>query len=242
MSKKLVFRIAEASPHTLPMTRLAEYLTELATMLGSRDRVHFLGVEEGSAVNVMEVESGEEATVVSRVRDVRVGAGTKEAQDAYAAIREYLREDEFSAELETEEGSVILDFPLDIEDAAQVYGPFWQDGSLDGILMKIGGMDDTIPVHLLYEGKHYNCNANIDMARRLGHHLLQKPIRVHGKGKWYRDTSGKWDLHWFDILDFEELENSSLPDVVAQLRAIPSNDLMSLKDPLEEMQKIRHGE
>jgi hypothetical protein len=241
MSKKLVFRIAEANPHTLPMTRLAEYLTELATVLGSRDSIHFLRIEEGSAVNVLEVESAEEPTILSRVRDVAVGAGTQEARDAYKAIRDYLREDQFSAELETEEGFVILNFPSSDEDNVQVYGPFWQDGSLDGVLMKIGGTDDTIPVHLLYEGKQYNCNANVEMARRLGHHLLQNPIRVHGKGKWYRNISGKWDLHWFDILDFEVLESLSLPDVVSELRAIPGNDLNTLKDPLGEMRKIRQG-
>src|SRR3984957_3722377 len=242
MPKKLVFRIGEANPHTLPMTRLLEYLTELATVLGSRENVHFLRVEDGSAPCVMEVESTEEPIILSRLRDVATGSSTSEAQRSNRTILRFLQEDEFSAELQAENGDVVLDFPRGDEEEVQAYGPFWQEGSLDGILMKIGGMDDTIPVHLLYEGKHYNCNANIDMARRLGHHLLQKPIRVHGKGKWYRDTSGKWDLHWFDILDFEELENSSLPDVVAQLRAIPSNDLMSLKDPLEEMQKIRHGE
>ena len=41
---------------------------------------------------------------------------------------------------------------------------------------------------------------------------------------------------WWDLND------SSLPEVVSRLRAIPGNELMSLKNPLEEMRRIRHGE
>jgi len=242
MPKRLVFKIAEADPHGLPMTRLLEYLTELATILGSRDHVHFLAVEEGSAPCVMEVDSAEEPFVISRVQELAKGVGTHEAQQAHKRLRKILREDDLSAELLTDRGNVILDFPVEDTEEVQAYGPFWQDGTLDGILMKIGGTDETVPVHLLYEGTHYTCNATVDMARRLGHHLLQKPIRVHGKGQWYRNVNGKWELRWFNILDFEELEDSSLPEVVGRLRAIPGNELSSLRDPLEEMRKIRHGE
>lgn len=243
MPKRLVFKIAEADPHKISMTRLLEYLTELATILGSRESVHFLAVEEGSAPCVMEVDSDEEEQIiVSRVQEIVKGLTTQEAQQAHRRLQKLLRDDDFSAELLTDRGDVILDFPAEDAQEVQAYGPFWQDGALDGILMKIGGMDETIPVHLLYEGTHYKCNANVEMARRLGHHLLQKPIRVYGRGQWYRNTNGKWELRWFNILDFEELVDSSLPDVVSHLRAIPGNELASLRDPLEEMRKIRHGE
>lgn len=242
MFKRLVFTIVEANPHKLPMSRLLEYLTELATVLGSRDSIHFLAVGEGSAPCVMEVDAEEEPLVISRVQEVANGKGTQEAERAYKRLQHFLREDEYSAELATEAGDVILDFPPRDDDKAQAYGPFWQDGTLDGILMKIGGMDETIPVHLLYEGKHYACNASIEMARKLGHHLLQKPVRVYGRGQWYRHANGKWELRWFNISDFEEMDDSSLPEVVSQLRAIPGNELTSLRDPLETMRKIRHGE
>lgn len=241
MPKRLIFNIPEANPHELPMTRLLEYLTQLATVLGSRNDVHFLTVEEGSLPCIMEVKSDEEPFIVARVKDLAVGKGTQEAKQAYKNLRAFLKDDEYSAELKTETDDVILDFPFAPEQE-QVFGPFWQDGTLDGILVKLGGTDDTVPVHLVYEGSHYPCNASIEMARKLGHYILQKPIRVHGRGQWYRNAHGKWEMHWFDILDFEELDDSSLPDVVSRLRAIPGNDLLSLKDPLKEMRKIREGE
>ena len=239
--RKLVFEISEANPHKIPMTRLLEYLTELATVLGSRSEVHFLRVEDGSLPCYMEVEDAAEPVVISRARDVAKGEGTQEAQQAYRNLCAFLKDDEYSAELRSEIGDLIVDFPL-APDERPIFGPFLEDGTLDGILINIGGTDDTVPVHLLSEGTRLKCNASVEMARRLGHYLLQKPIRVRGKGRWYRNAHGKWELHWFDILDFEELDDSSLPEVVSRLRAIRGNDLMSLTDPLEEMRKIRHGE
>jgi hypothetical protein len=38
------------------------------------------------------------------------------------------------------------------------------------------------------------------------------------------------------------LDDSSLPDVVSRLRAIPGNQLVTSKDPLADLRKIRHGE
>jgi hypothetical protein len=49
-------------------------------------------------------------------------------------------------------------------------------------------------------------------------------------------------LELFDISDFEELDDSSIPEIVSRLRAIPGNPLMSSKDPLEEMRRVRYGE
>lgn len=242
MFKRMVFKIPETNPLDISMTRLVEYLAELATVVGNREDVHFLKVEEGSLPCIMEVEADAEPRIISRVKDIVSGKCTEEARIAYNTLREFLQEDKCSAELTTESGDVILDFPFGSEETAQEYGPFWQDGSLDGRLMKIGGMDETIPVHLLYEGSHHICNADVETAKKLGHYLLQKPIRVHGKGQWFRNRDGKWEMRRFDITDFEDLDDSSLPEIVSRLRAIPGNTLVTLKNPLGELRKVRHGE
>ena len=49
-------------------------------------------------------------------------------------------------------------------------------------------------------------------------------------------------MMFFDIYSVEGLEQSTLSEAVARLRAIPDNELYSLKDPIAEMQKIRSGE
>jgi hypothetical protein len=239
MPKQLIFEIPEASPHKIPMTRLLEYLNEVATILGNRKNVHFLRVGDGSLPCYMEVDEEVEEQVIERVNAVLKGDGTEEAQTAYKNLRKYLREDDYSAALKSED-NIIAAFPRSPEE--KILGPFIQEGSLDGLLVNIGGTDATIPVHLLSEGMDFRCNASVEMARKLRNYLLEKPIRVFGKGKWYRNPNGKWHLDLFDISDFEELDDSSIPEIVARLRAIPGNPLMTSKDPLEEMRRIRYGE
>ncbi len=239
--KELHFSIEGVTPHTLSMARLAEYLRELAKLLGSEDKVHFLRVDEGSADCAMEVEEEEQVVVSNRVQQAKIGVGAKEALSAFMAIRSFLDEDDRSALMEWEEGEVILEFPKKSQEGQETFGPFWEDGSLDGMLVKIGGMDETVPVHLVYEGVHHSCNATREMARKLAPYIFGKPIRVYGRGKWYRNADAKWEMKWFDIHKFDELSDASLLDVVGRLRSIPDNDLMKSNDPLGDMLKIRHG-
>lgn len=240
--KELRFHIHEYTPHTLPMERLAEYLKNLAVLLGSTEEVHFVRLEAGSVSCALETEATEQPKIVSRVQNVKKGEGTEEAIKAYAKLRELLESDETSAELEVESGDVILDFPLVKSGEREIFGPFWQDGSVDGILVKIGGIDATVPVHLVDEGAYHICNASRELAKDLAPHLFSTPIRVHGRGRWIRNTDGKWEMQWFDIHRFEKLETLGLNESVSRLRAIPDNELMSLEDPLGEMRKVRHGD
>jgi hypothetical protein len=239
MAKQLVFEIPEANPHEIPMTRLLEYLAEVATILGNRKNVHFLRVEAGSLPCYMEVDEEAENEVIERVNSVLKGDGTEEARNAFKTLRRYLREDEYSATLKSEE-NIIAAFPRSPEE--KILGPFVQEGSVDGLLVNIGGTDETVPVHLLCDGIDLRCNTTVEMARKLRNYLLEKPIRVFGKGKWYRNPSGHWHLDIFDISSFEELDDSSIPEIVLKLRAIPGNPLLSSKDPLEDMRRLRHGE
>ncbi len=240
-TKELHFSIEGTTPHTLPMARLAEYLKELSRLLGSEKRVHFLRVDEGSANCAMEVDADEEGVITERVVLAKQGGGSKEAVHACRRLQSLLDEDDNSAVMEWQKGAVIIEFPGKSREKEESYGPFTVEGSLMGILVNLGGVDETVPVHLVYQGRRYNCNATRDMARRLRNYLLEKPIRVFGRGKWYRNAQGQWEMHWFDISDFEEVDDATLWDAVGQLRAIPDNDLAKSDDPLGDMLKLRHG-
>lgn len=239
--KEFRLNIEGATPEILPMARLAEYLTQLAVILGNKESVHFLRVEEGSARCIGLVDEAQEAAVIARVRGVSAGDAPKDALDSYERLHRFLKEDERSAELEVEDGEVVLAFPLHIDKKQETFGPFWQDGTLEGILMRIGGLDVTAHAHLIYQGTHYVCETNHEIAKELGH-LLYRPIRVRGRGRWYRNADGDWELMKFEIQGLEELDDATLLEVVSRLRAIPDNDLLTVEDPLEDMNKLRHGE
>jgi len=67
---------------------------------------------------------------------------------------------------------------------------FSQPGVLDGVLIRVGGRDDTVPVHLRDGERIHLCHAARDMAKRLAVHLYGPVLRVQGNGRWKRDADG----------------------------------------------------
>jgi hypothetical protein len=240
--KEIRFRIEGTTPHALPMARLANYLSELAKLFGNKQHVHFLRVETGSAPCVIEVDQEYEEPVLARIKNAELKRGPRDVVTAGRALRAMLKKDALWAEFQRENGEVVASYPLTTQKKQETFGPFWQDGSLDGMVVRLGGIDETLPVHLLYEGRAYICNAGRDTVKELGPYIWGNPVRVHGRGKWYRNEQGIWEMMFFDIQRWEPLEASTLSDSIARLRAIPNNELRSFENPLEEMRKIRHGE
>jgi len=193
--KEIRFHIEGTTPHTISMARLAEYLAELATLFGNKKHVHFLRVETGSAPCVIEVDEEYEAKVFHRVKRAMLKRGPKDATKANSALRAMLKEDEFWADLKQDNGNVVASYPLITAKRQETFGPFWQDGSLDGMVVRLGGIDETLPVHLVYEGRQYICNAGREIVKQLGPRIWGNPVRVHGRGKWYRNEQGVVEPH-----------------------------------------------
>jgi len=241
MSKKVLrFTIPEATPYTLPMARLAEYLRKLAVVFGHEDEVHFLRMEEGSASAIAEIDSEIEPLVVDRTRKASVGEGPNEAVYSYESVKEMLEEDGYTGRV-TRDGDVIAQFVPYISEEQEVIGPVWQEGTLDGLLVRIEGVDETIHVTLISDRRRYPGETNRELGMKLGP-LFYHTVRIVGRGKWWRNKQGEWGLEKFVFQSVEPIEDVSLPETVARLRAIPQNDLQKLDDPIAEMLKIRHGE
>src|SRR5450759_1912539 len=124
-------RIDVFSVESLPMSRLAEYMTELARLLGEQERVHFSRLEPGSAVLVSSVENPAVPKVGERLHKVREGHGPKDAMQAYKALDTLLAKDNAIASLTAEGGAEIIAFPGRTRPEPMRYGPFREEGSLD---------------------------------------------------------------------------------------------------------------
>lgn len=240
--KEIRFHIEGTTPQMLPMARLAEYIKELAALCGHKKQVHFMRVETGSAPLVMEVDEEVEQKVYARIERARSHRGPLEAREANNNLRLMLKKDSYWAEFKTADGEVRVTYPLLNEERQKTFGPFWQEGFIDGIVVRLGGIDDTLPVHLVFEGRVYICNASRDIVKQLGPKIWGDPIRAFGRGKWYRNEQGVWEMQYFNIHGIGEVRATTLSDAVQRLRNIPDNEITQLKDPLREMQKIRHGE
>lgn len=218
-------RIDVFSVESLPMARLAEYMGDLARLLGEQERVHFVRLEQGSAVLVSSIEEPAAPKVSERLQRVREGRGPKDAMQAYAALDTLLAKDNAVATLASGGSTEIIAFPGRMRPKPMLYGPFREYGSLDGMLIRIGGRGDTIPVLIKdAEGAEFACQTTLDISKQLAAHYRGATVRVHGSGKWVREEDGSWTLQEFDIDRFEVLDDAPLMDVVAKLRAVEGSE------------------
>jgi hypothetical protein len=215
---ELVFRIPEFNPLTLPMARLGEYINYLAVLYGERDHIHFLRVTKGSAALVKQIDSEAIEKVRLRVKTACNGPDSDTA-GAYDRIDDMLFRDHATGAVYLG-GAKILQFPGKKRAKTESIGPISQQDFIDGQLIRIGGKDETIPVHVRDEdGMIHFCTANIETAARLGP-LYLKYVRVHGTATWNRDETGQWERAFFRVDNVEELDNRTLKEAVRELRAV----------------------
>ena len=236
------FKMDAWQPDTLPMRRLGEYLGELAKLFGSGEHVHLMKVRSGSAVPEIAVARVAQPDVERRLASVGTAEADPELMRHYGALNGLLREDGCSAVLKVKGGARILAFPGSKATLAQeiVVSEF---GTLDGVVIRVGGRDESVPVWLEGEGREkLQCNASRGMAKELAVHLFGEPLRVSGTGRWCRNAQRVWTMESFAIKSWEPLGTASLQALVMQVREIPGNGWSDLDDPLAEWQRIRSGD
>lgn len=238
--ERLSFRIDSFTPDTLPMSRLAEYLAQLAALYGSEERVHFEKLKKGSAIVQVAIEEPAFPKVYQRLQSVKTGDPDPEAQKAFKAIDKLLRQDNAVGTLSRPSTGKILDFPgrkLPVVETHTIH----QATTIDGSVIKIGGRDETIPVLLQdQEGKTFKAEVRGKAnAKELSKHYLEAPLRFHGQGKWIRYANGAWELDMLYIQSYEEIDSVPANVIIDELRGIRGNGWASMKDPLEEWKKMR---
>ena len=233
------FVIDAWSPAELPMARLAEYMADLAELLGAHEHVHFDHVEHGSTVLVQHVDSVGMTSVQSRLAAAAAVHVPEDIAKCVKRIDNRLAADGASASLQGDNSAEIVRFPGRERTEPATVGPFRQDGCFDGILIRVGGRDATVPIHLQDGDTIHMCNATRDMARRLAPCLFGGTIRVSGNGRWKREADGRWELVRFDIRDFELLDETPLAEVVRRLRDVQGSDWPEIDDPVAELRRLR---
>lgn len=239
-AKDLVLKIEAYAPETMPMSRLAEYMTDLAMLLGEKARVHFLRLDEGSTALVHRVDQEAVPKVEERLRQVRTGDAPNEARRAAAEIDRRLAADNATGVLKEMGGADILPF-LGIDRFIEPeFGPFNEPGSLDGVVNRVGGQRQKVPIHLeTRTGFETRCETTREIAKELGKLIFGPEIRCIGVGRWHRDGTGRWEMRKFTISDFSILDERPLPEVVSDLQAVQGNGWRELADPWAALAEIR---
>ena len=235
------FIIDAYSPDTIPMARLAEYMAELARLLGRPEHVHFTRLEAGSTVVVQSVEPDAVPEVTARLRALEHGNPHGDVARAFKTLNGYLADDDATGRLQEGTGASanVIPFPGMEASAPATFGALTEPGMLDGILIRIGGKEDTVPVHLRDGDTIHICSAPRDMARKLAVHLYGPPLRVHGTGRWERAAAGRWTMKRFNIESFEELDDAPLEEIVQRLRDVEGSGWKTIEDPIAVLRNLR---
>ena len=241
--KTLTLYIKAYSPTTIPMLRLAKYMQAFAAMLGHEHGVHFSRLKQGSTQLVARVDREEIPKVDDQLDRVRRREASQDALRAWNEIDRLLADDNatgyvYEGENETAQ---IIDFPGIKRPKPVKYGPFTQDGTLDGVLVSVTGTDQTIHIQLQNgDLKYTGIETDRETARRLAQHFFE-PIRLHGIGRWMREEDGTWMLRRFKVQGFDVLQNIELADVVDQLRNAKGNKWRDMEDPFTALGNLRDG-
>jgi hypothetical protein len=231
------FRIEAYTPETIPMQRLAEYLHELAAILGETKAVHFVRLEASSTVVVHTVEHEAIPKVRERVTAVARRQGSRDATRAYRTINRMLRADNGTGVLQAPTGAEIIRFP-GIQEVER-FGTVTQQCFMDGEVVRIGGTRERVPITLRSEEELITeCYTSRATAKRLAAHLFE-PVRLFGNGRFAREDQGSWKLEYFAFENFTQLTDEPLSSVVEALRAIPGGKWG--EDTLDELRFIRQG-
>src|ERR1017187_2260822 len=221
----------------LPMARLAEYVKDLAVMLGQEDHVHLVEIRESSTVLVPFVDDIAFQKVQKQVIAIRNGSAPQKAMTTYAAINNRLSDDSASAVVRGAYGAVVQ-FPGNTNKPVSLdLGPVIEPDSIDGEIIQIGGRDETISVYI--RDKHETpviCTTTRDKGRSLAQLIFQQ-VRVTGQATWIR-ANNKWKRTQFHIDSWAPLAESSLESTIQQLRNVPTPNIDNI-DPFAILAEIR---
>lgn len=233
------FRIGAWTPATLPLSRLNEYLGQLVVLFGHVDHVHLTGIVAGSAVPKIAVDHAWVPRVRERLQCAKSVNAPSDVRHALERINRLLRDDNTTGSLREIGGAKILEFKgrdTPISQEALVT----EVGVVDGVVVRVGGKDETVPVLVETDGRDYvHCTTSREKARELGHHLFGAELRLTGRGLWRRDADGLWTLEKFLIESFTELRGTAIVETAEALRAVEGSGWAELDDPLEQFRRIR---
>ena len=150
MVKTYTLYIDAYTPETIPMVRLAEYMQRFAVMLGHSDTVHFDALKSGSTQLAARIDHEHVPKVRSQLDLITRGEANLDTMRAWDDIDRLLADDNATGFIyeDSDQGDKVIGFPGVTRPRPTSYDPFNQEGTLDGILISIGGADRTIHLQL----------------------------------------------------------------------------------------------
>jgi len=228
------------TPSTIPMGRLAEYMRELAALMGHSASVHFKGLKSGSVRLITRIEREAAPKVRVRLQSARDPDAPADIRKPYEKLDEMLRNDNGMGKLVRGTTNVVR-FPGREAARNQRMGPFTEHAEFDGKIVRIGGQDRT--AHALLEDAHgeiISAECSRELAVQLAKYLYSDPVRLTGNARWERTEIGRWELVSFRAKEFLPIKTDNLTTIMERLRGLDA-DWQREGDPVALMHALRAG-
>lgn len=241
-------RIHGVTPKTIPLGRLGEYLKAYAALIGTASQPAYAGVVRGSsrlrASIPVEHQVGTRARLLAMRHEAdhgTVAANDDSAIKARDSLAAMLAKDGWNGEIEDRDHNVILTFDKLRLPAYGVDRSMHDIGVIDGVVIALGGVDDTVHMRLLVRPGEVVSVTLRDMndARKAARHFRGDTIRAHVHGTWKRSSEGRWEPHVLYLDRIEELSDEAGSDLLARLSALPGNRWSTMADPQTLLRALR---
>lgn len=232
-------RLAKADRDKIPMTRLAEYLTQWALLLGPDHKPVFRGVVTGSIRLRAGVDGNSRLETSARIRNAPLDATTA---PYVQRLEQMVAQDGFRYGRVTDrEGQDLLRFVPAVRPVLPAI-TVTETTEIDGWVCRVEGRDRTTHIGLVETGSGRTISVqttNDALAQRFARHFRGSAVRVRTHGTWTRNEDGLWEPKSLVADDFDELDEAPAIAVLEQLRAIPGNGWAELEDPDGACRELR---
>lgn len=224
------------TPDTIPMARLAEYMQQLAKMLGQEAFVHFQRVENNCTALVSKIDRRDIGKVGARVRAIRSQSAPADAMKAFGTINNMVGEDGTTAVLR-ERSATIIRFPGTRPSQIQAF-EVPDEGTVIGYLYMLSDARNEFHARIRLEsGGTLMCTVTDEIAKKLREHLFEA-VKVSGPGLWTRSPSGDWAPNKLDIKDVVGADSKNLRSIIDELRRL---DIEWPEDAIESWGSLTDG-
>lgn len=230
------FKLEAYTPQTIPMERLAKYLAALAKLFGNEASIHLSRLEAGSTCPIMSIDIEAIPKIEERLNGLGSGEAANDARMAFDEINKLCAADNatgalYGRNMGVRDGNVVVLFEGRNLPKRLKFGPFTEQITFDGELIRIGGKDKTAHAQLVDpEGVIWNGEMTKDLAANIAQYLYKGLLRVSGRAKWIRDEDGHWIPISLVITEFLVLDDDSLFDATNKLRSLKETDWHNIDD------------
>lgn len=174
----------------------------------------------------------------ARVQNARDPNAPSEIRRPYKKIDELLRSDNAVGKLRRGKSNVVV-FPGRKAATNPRMGPFTEQSTLDGRIVRVGGTDAT--AHALIEdgdGTILSAECTRELAIELAQYLYKQPVRLVGNARWVRTEVGDWELLSFRAKEFVPITPGDLASAIGKIREIDA-DWKKETDPAALLRRLR---